>query len=113
VAKQGKIENLKPFKKGKSGNPNGRPKGSPNTKTRLQNLLSLVQKVENKITGEEEDLTVAEQMDIAIVNKAMLGDVKAYEQILDRLEGKTTQTIDLNNNVKGSIPLEQWIKPKS
>jgi hypothetical protein len=113
VKKKGNIENLKPFKKGESGNPKGYPKGLPNSKNRLQILLSLVQKVENKITGEEEDLTVAEQMDIAIVNKAMLGDVKAYEQILDRLEGKTTQTIDLNNNVKGSIPLEQWIKPKS
>lgn len=36
----GKVENLKPFKPGQSGNPKGRPKGVKNWATVIQNLLA-------------------------------------------------------------------------
>ena len=41
--------NLIPAKKGEIRNPNGRPKGLPNSKTRLLRLLELVQKKKNQI----------------------------------------------------------------
>jgi hypothetical protein len=67
-------DNLKPFSKGQSGNPNGRPVGSLNAKTILQKYLGIITKAENPITNEIEDLTVAEQMHLKQIAKAIEGD---------------------------------------
>lgn len=90
-----RIDNLVHFKPGESGNPNGRPKGVQNSKTRLLRLLELVTKVRNPVTGEDEDFSIAEQLDMQIIAKARKGDLKAYEIILDRLEGKAKQTNEI------------------
>jgi hypothetical protein len=82
------------FTKGVSGNPNGRPKGVPNTATRLKRLLELEQEILNPVTGLKEQFTVAEQMDMAMIAKARKGDVRAYNALVDRLEGRPNQTID-------------------
>ncbi|MEY4334776.1 MAG: hypothetical protein RLZZ196_3526, partial [Bacteroidota bacterium] len=71
-------QNLTPFKKGQVANPNGRPKGVPNSKTRLLRLLELVTKVRNPVTGEEEEFSIAEQLDMQIIAKARKGELKAY-----------------------------------
>jgi len=88
-------QNLTPFKKGEVANPNGRPKGVPNSKTRLLRLLELVQVKTNPITGEKEEFTVAEQLDLMVLQKAFKGDLKAYQEILDRLEGRVKQTNEI------------------
>jgi hypothetical protein len=93
------------FTKGVSGNPNGRPKGVQNSKTRLLRLLELVQKKRNPITGEEEDFTVLELMDMQMISKALKGDQRAYEAVVDRLEGRPKQTTDINAEVKGNVQI--------
>ena len=57
------------FREGQSGNPNGRPKGVPNTSTRLERFLSAVKRGKNPTTGEEEEFTVAELMDLQQIAK--------------------------------------------
>lgn len=89
--------NLIPAKKGEIRNPNGRPKGVPNTKTRLKRLLLLMSAAENPATGEVEQFTQAEQMDIAMIRQAKQGDVKAYTALLDRLEGRVANAEPPNN----------------
>jgi len=89
-------DNPKPFKKGENGG--GYPKGVPNTRTRLKRLLAMVQENQHPITGEVEDMSLAEQMDAAMVLKALSGDVKAYEQIISRIEGKMKDSIEFKNN---------------
>ena len=100
-------QNLKPFPKGVSGNPAGKPKGVQNSKTRLLRLLELVTKVRNPVTGEEEDFSIAEQLDMQIIAKARKGDLKAYEIILDRLEGKPKQSTELEVSGGMSITWEE------
>ena len=83
------------FNKGVSGNPAGKPKGVQNSKTRLLRLLELVTKMKNPVTGEEEEFSLAEQLDMQVIAKARKGDLKAYEMILDRLEGRAKQTSEI------------------
>lgn len=96
-----KLENLKKGKKFEKGDPRinrtGRPKGTENSKTRLLRLLALTQIKKNPVTGKDEEFSVMEQMDMALVIKALKGDVTAYREILDRAEGKPMQkNINLN-----------------
>ena len=51
------IDNLKRFKKGVSGNPSGRPKGSLNRKTIARTYLSYLQEEVNPLTGIKELLS--------------------------------------------------------
>ena len=100
-------QNLKPYPKGVSGNPAGKPKGVQNSKTRLLRLLELVTKVRNPVTGEEEEFSIAEQLDMQIIATARKGDLKAYEIILDRLEGKPKQSTELEVSGGMSITWEE------
>jgi hypothetical protein len=54
--------------------------------------------MKNPVTGQDEDFTVAEQMDLALIIKARKGDVQAYREILDRLEGKAKQNVELSSD---------------
>lgn len=103
-------EHIGQFKKGVSGNPAGRPKGVPNSKTRLLRLLELVQTKTNPITGDKEEFTVAEQLDMVLINKAIKGDIRAYQEVMDRLEGKAKQSTELE--VTGGINIT-WEEKKT
>jgi hypothetical protein len=89
-----KEDNLKKFSSTYQPKKNGRPKGSLNSKTILNKFLALEQQVKNPITGEFEKMSVYELMSLSIIAKARKGDLQAYKEILDRLEGKAQQKID-------------------
>jgi hypothetical protein len=81
-------KNLKPFKKGQSGNPAGRPPKLPH----LDKLL-------DEVLGEEKDgVTAAKAILAALRAKAAKGDVRAAEILLDRAYGKAKQQIDHTSN---------------
>lgn len=95
-------EDIQPFKfkPGQSGNPAGRPKGIPNSKTRLLRLLELTQDLKNPVTGEIEGFTVMEQIDMMLIQKARKGDLASIRELLNRLEGSPQQAIDHTTNGK-------------
>ena len=98
-------QNLKHFEPGQSGNPAGRPPGIPNAKTRYKRLLELTSKKANPVTGEMEEFTQLELMDMAIFNKALKGDMAAYKEIMDRLEGKSMQSVDHTTQGDKILPI--------
>jgi hypothetical protein len=68
------------FKRGQSGNPAGRPKGSQNVATVLRDALSATVVVNEG--GRRQTKTKLEVMVTQFVNKAVSGDPKAAERVL-------------------------------
>ena len=89
------------FKKGQSGNPKGRPKGSLNRSTIARRWLETTKKGKNPITGEDEILTQEDVITLALIRKAMDGDVSAYKALMDSGYGTAKDTIDINTNDVG------------
>ena len=89
---RGKIEPR--WKKGETGNPNGRPRKLPELSVLLADVL-----------GEQtkEGLTAAEDILRAMYARAAKGDTRAAELLLDRAYGKPKQSID--NNITTTEPL--------
>jgi hypothetical protein len=93
-------EDLIPFEKGKSGNPNGRPKGKRNRSTIIRELLDM------------DDNETAIHM--AQIKKAIdAGDTAAYKAILDSAYGAPVQQTNIDANVKGEdVTPIMWTKTK-
>lgn len=76
----GKPPKRTQFKKGTSGNPKGRPKGSPNTATLLDRILSEHTAVREG--NQERRISKLEVMLRVLVNKACKGDARAIQLLL-------------------------------
>jgi hypothetical protein len=88
-------ENLKkPWAKGQSGNPNGRPKGSKNRSTIAKKWLSTKKTIKNPITGETEELTQEDIMTLAMIRKSINGSESAYDKLLYSAYGHHVQQIE-------------------
>ena len=68
------------FKKGRSGNPKGRPKGKKNLATHLDRILN--ERIRIKEGDKVFKITKAEAMLKSLVQKALKGDVKATNLML-------------------------------
>ncbi len=80
---RGKIEPR--WKKGETGNPNGRPKKLPSLDLIMANVM-----------GQEKDgITAAEAIIMKLREQAAKGDIKAAQLLLDRAYGKAKQDIDI------------------
>jgi len=85
------------FKPGKSGNPNGRPKGARNRSTVALEWLTLLSKEQNEISGEVETLEQQDFIMLSLIKKAKEGDVQAAKELLDSAYGKAKETIESNH----------------
>jgi hypothetical protein len=86
----------KRFKKGVSGNPKGRPKKIPELKELLVAVLA----------DQKDGITAAQAILAALRAKALKGDVRAIELLLDRAYGKVKQDVELG------MKLTEVIMPK-
>lgn len=90
-------ENLIPYKKGQSGNPKGRPKGSKNRSTIAKKWLQVEQDLKNPLTSQTETMSQEDLMTLALIKKARDGDVQAYQKLLDSAYGAPVQQIEQTN----------------
>jgi ribosomal protein L17 len=87
--KGGVPENLKPFKTGDSRiNMKGRP---PSLATELKALLS--EQITDKSTGKKMEKSRA--ILSVLITMAIKGDIRAIQEVLDRLYGKAKQEIEV------------------
>jgi hypothetical protein len=102
---------LKPFKKGQSGNPNGRPKGALNYRTRFLKAATSV--AEALKLGKEPDAVELEIVKRGII-QALKGNFNFYRDILDRLYGKAPDKMEIDLKAKKIEELEEliweWVK---
>lgn len=81
----------KPFKKGETGNPNGRPVGQRNYATIYREALIKLAENNDKTPEELED----EILSKGILN-ARTGDYRFYKDLLDRLHGQAIQPLKMD-----------------
>jgi hypothetical protein len=71
------------FRKGQSGNLAGRPGGSTNVETDMKHLV--VRKIKIKADGAIQTIPTSRALCLAIIRKAMAGDVRAFSKIVEIL----------------------------
>ena len=102
-AKNNPVPNNRPFPKGVSGNPLGRPKGIRNRSTVIKEFLEAKTTEKNPYT--DENMTVLQKMTLSIIAKAMSGDVMAFNTIMDNCYGKLKDKIEVENTLDENNPL--------
>lgn len=93
------LKNLKSFKSGVSGNPNGKPKGTRNYSTLMDlaiesttiNYVNKYNRKHRKNKIEFEDVDIEQDIFIQLIDKARNGDMKAMQIFFDRVYGKPRQ----------------------
>lgn len=82
-------ENLRPWPKGFSPNPGGRPRFAEVSKT-LRRLLA-----EPPAALRRKPKTIAEQLAMALLRNAVRGGVRAAAEAMDRAEGRVPQAHEI------------------
>ena len=97
MVRPGKNGNLLPsgnqWQPGKSGNPGGRPKGGSITSILRELLSREVRK------GFPKPKTHAHEIAQKLVTLAIAGDIKAIRIVLDRVEGRVPERVELSGEV--------------
>lgn len=104
VNNQSKLRNfgdkIKPFQKGKSGNPLGKPKGIKDFRTAIEELFALPadtleEEIKTKILGINPRIKTLEQaFNARILQDAIAGDSYSKKEILERLHGKSADKVE-------------------
>ena len=96
-------DNLKPFKKGVSGNPKGRKKGVKNRSTIIKELFNSIgvlndydfNQLQSKFPHITNDMSIEYLMTLVQVNNAIFkGDLRAYKVLNDSLYGTITKELN-------------------
>ena len=90
------------FKKGQSGNPRGRPKGSRNFKTDVK--ATLEQPVQLKVQGRTKTVATQQAALLRLREKALSGDGRSLDRLLEL--ARTYNEDDLTEAAAAVVPAE-------
>jgi hypothetical protein len=79
----GSVSRGRPFAKGQSGNPGGRPKQADSPRAELRRILQLI----DESSGKRNSTRVAEMLLAA----ALKGNIEAIKYVFDRVDGKPVE----------------------
>lgn len=91
------------FKKGQSGNPSGKKKGTKNFSTLFQEAIKRIAKME-KVSPKDIDF----ELILTAVDKARIGNYSFFKDIMDRRFGKAKEDMDVSLTVKDIITKKQF-----
>lgn len=100
IKERPQSKHLKPFPKGVSGNPAGKPVGTRSYMTIYRAALENLAKKKEITSDQLEELMLQ-----VGVSKAMGGDYRFYQDILDRKDGKPTQKNE--TKLEGILQVQQ------
>lgn len=89
------------WQKGQSGNPKGNHKGTKHRATELKELLALIVRdpkgkgVPNPLNPAEKSVTFEKMINVALIKKALTGNVEAIKEIQDTVYGRMTDKREL------------------
>mgnify|MGYP000897751395 CR=1 FL=1 len=94
------TDNLIPWESGQSGNPIGKSKGTLNRSTVLKRYLSARLPVNPSDIPFELDgkITVEEAIALALIKKALTGDIAAIKEVQDTVYGKIVDKSELSHS---------------
>lgn len=93
------LEKRKSFEKGDPRiNRDGRPLGVRNRSTIVKEWLEVKKRAKNPLSEQEEDLEVQDMLVLAMIGKALKGDVNAFKELMDSGYGKLLNQHDLTTD---------------
>jgi hypothetical protein len=93
-----------------SHNPAGKPPGTKDRATLLRKWLETPAKVTNPESKEVVEGTVEDRLALAIIQKAMKGDVSAYREIQDSMHGPVPSKSDVDVDVTFRVVYADEVK---
>jgi hypothetical protein len=103
-------ENIIPPKKGEVRNPKGKPKGTLNRSTLLKKWLAVQMDIKRPDTGDKEKMQLFDAITLAVIQKALKGDINAYKEIMDSIHGKVTDKVDHTTKGESIKPVTYEVK---
>lgn len=97
------LANLNRFQPGQSGNPGGRPKGTPSIGHAYARLLALSPAERAAYTPKDG----AEEIALAQIKEAIAGEVRAAKEITDRTDGPVERRVVIENPAQFRSQLHQ------
>ena len=93
------TDNLTPWKEGQSGNPSGKPKGALSRSTILKRYLAAnLKDTPSDIPFDlEGKISVEDAIALALIKKALSGDIAAIKEIQDTVYGKITDVSEVTH----------------
>lgn len=105
--------NLKPFEKGKSGNPAGKKPGTLNRRTTLEKWAFVPIEIVNPITKEKQKGTIDDEVHLAWLRECRKGHMPAIKEYLDTMHGKLVDNLNINVSELSDEELEAIAAGKS